>query len=1145
MKKNGHGIPLNTRLAIKYLLIMKLVIILLFSITLQSFGRGFGQGKIKLNVKNVELKQALKALEAQGIYRFVYKDEILPKGSKVSIDVEDASLEQVLEKMFQNTALTYKKLNEQLIVIIKGVAGEGISAPLDKTVSGKVVNQQGNPLAGVSIQEKGKSNGTSTKEDGSFSIRVEDENATLVISSVGYQNTEIVVGNRTTLQVTLNVASLSLSEVVVVGYGTQRRTQVTGAISSVKAEQLATVSSARVDQALQGRTAGVNVLPTSGAPGAGMSVRIRGTGSNASSEPLYIVDGVRTGGIDNLDPSEVASIEVLKDAASAAIYGSSAANGVVLITTKTGRRNTSDITYSGQLSQQTVNKGRLPKMMNAQQYQQYLAEAKAPGAPTTSDLAALNGNGTDWFDAVFQNAPMSRHSLTFSGGTEKSTYLINGTYFTQEGIVGGNKSKFDRYTVRFNGDHRIKPWLNIGQRFSYANIRRRGISENSEFGSVIGSALAMDPFTPVVYSGTLSSRAQGALAAGRTLVKDENGNYYGVSNYIFGEYGNPLARIATTNGNLNQHKIEGNIFADIEPIQGLKITTRFGVDGAFQREHGWTPTFWFSNESLNTQASGSDNQNNWFSWQWENFANYSKKFGDHNFTLLAGTSANRFNHNYLGGSYSGLFKEELLFSYADAVPDLQDRIGSNSTFTTLASYFGRLSYDYKNKYLLNASLRRDGASVFAAGHKWGNFPAISLGWVASSENFFTSRNIGSWMNYLKFRASWGQNGSTSNVGIGQWQAFVGTVNPGYVDASGNYLVGAAPLNLPNPNLTWEVSEQLDFGADMSFLKNRLNFTVDYYTKTTKNLLTPGGASVPVFVGNSLNVINSGEVQNKGWEFDLSYRNTPKSKGAFSYEISGNLSTLKNNVTKINAFTNELGGAGVGTGWNATVFKVGLPIWAFRGYKTDGIFQTPDEIAAYLSKTGITGYTPNPGDPIVVDVDGNKQISTADQTMIGSPHPSVIYGGRINLAYKGFDLLVFGQGQSGNEVLMGFNRTDRPTANKPEFFYTNRWTGPGSTNSWFSANTGNQFIYNSDLMVFDGSYFRIRQLQLGYTLDDKVASKAKIRNARIYISLDDFFTFTKYPGIDPEGGSGGGNSIGIDRGVYPLPRKAMVGLQFTF
>lgn len=1008
-------------------------------------------------------------------------------------------------------------------------------------VSGRVFLKSSNEsLAGATVQVKGTNVSTVTDANGNFSLTAPKGASSVLITYIGMADQEVNIGNGQ-LSIGLSAQAGSLNEVVVVGYGTQRKGAVTSAISSVKADQLTTVSSARIDQALQGRTAGVNILPTSGAPGAGMKIRIRGTGSNLGSDPLYIVDGVRTGGIDNLDPSEVASIEVLKDAAAAAIYGSSAANGVVLITTKTGKRNTSEISYNGQWGQQSV--GKLPKMMNAQQYQQYLQEAGTPGAPTMADLAALNGEGTDWFGALFKNAPLMRHSLSISGGSDRSTFLINGTYFTQEGIVGGPKSKFDRYSVRINTDQRLKSWLNVGERLSYANIRRKGLSENTEFGSIVGSALALDPFTPITYTGALSQRAQDALNSGRTLIKDENGNYYGISNYLFGEYGNPLARIATTNGDLVQNKIEGNIFADIEPIKGLKFTSRFGIDGAFQREHSWTPTFWFSNESLNTQAGGADWQNNWFSWQWENFANYQRKFGDHNLSLMAGTSAVKNSWNYVGGSYSGLFKEEMLFSYADAVPDLQDRIGSNANASKLLSYFGRLTYDYKSKYFLNASMRRDGASIFA--NKWGSFPAVSAGWVVSNEDFYKGSSINNNINYLKLRASWGRNGSTSNVGIGQWQALVNIINPGYPDANGNFLVGAAPFAISNPDLHWETSEQLDFGADLSLLNDRLTFSADYYKKTTKDLLTPGGPTVPTFVGATLNVINAGEIQNKGWEFDLGYKNKVENNRQFSYQLNANLSTLKNKVTEINTFTNELGGANVGTGWNASVFKVGLPVWSFRGYQTAGIFQTQDEVSAYLSKTGLTGYNPKAGDPIVVDVNGDKQISTADQTFIGSPHPDLIFGARANLSFMGFDLLVFGQGQQGNDVLMGFNRTDRPTANRPAFFYTNRWTGAGSTNTWFASNTSNPYVYNSDLMVFDGSYFRIRQLQLGYTLPKNITDRAKINNTRIYVSLDDFFTFTKYPGLDPEGGSGGNNSIGIDRGVYPLSRKAIVGVSLNF
>ena len=451
-----------------------------------------------------------------------------------------------------------------------------------------------------------------------------------------------------------------------------------------------------------------------------------------------------------------------------------------------------------------------------------------------------------------------------------------------------------------------------------------------------------------------------------------------------------------------------------------------------------------------------------------------------------------------------------------------------------------MNYSYKDKYLLNASVRRDGSSKLAPGNQWKLYPAVSAGWIISNEDFF--ENASNKLNYLKLRASWGQNGNVSSIGIGEWKNAIGANMP-YPDAIGNLLVGAAPTSLANPDLTWETSEQFDIGADLAFLNNRFNFTVDYYKKTTKDLLTDGNA--PLIAGNTLRTKNAGNVVNRGWEFELSYNNRPMLKSALSYEVAANLSTLDNEVTFLDPNSPIIFGAGIGTGWSATAMKVGQPLWYFNGYKTNGIFQTQAEVTDYLTKTGITGYSPKPGEPIVVDVNGDQQITPADMTFIGSPHPSLTYGGRVNVAWKGLDLLVFVQGQSGNEILMGFNRTDRGTANKPLFFYTNRWTGAGSTNTWFASNTSNPHIYNSDLMIFDGAYTKIRQLQLGYTLPQNILDRVKVARARVYVSLDDYFTFTKYPGVDPEGGSNGQNSIGIDRGGYPIPRKAVVGLTVNF
>ncbi|WP_308199533.1 SusC/RagA family TonB-linked outer membrane protein [Chitinophaga sedimenti] len=734
--------------------------------------------------------------------------------------------------------------------------------------------------------------------------------------------------------------------------------------------------------------------------------------------------------------------------------------------------------------------------------------------------------------------PLQRYALNLSGGTEKSAYLIGGTIFSQDGVVGGSKAKFDRYTLRINTDYKIKPWLNVGNRFSFSHFKRRGVTEDSEFGAVINNAILMDPITPVIYTGTLPAHAQSALNAGNPLSRDENGNYYGISDFVKGEISNPIAQMHNTHQETRQSKVVGNVYGELEPIKGLKLTTRFGIDAAFQRNHSWSPTFWYSSERLNTVSSVTDNNENWFNWQWENFANYSRKFGKHNLSLLAGMSAIKMGYNRLNGSSSGMFAEEDKFAYSDFTPDDVDRIAGQQNYKQLLSYYGRVIYDYDDKYLLNVTVRRDGGSVLPPSNQWGLFPSVSAGWVVSNESFF--KESVPVIDYLKIRASWGINGSLSNIGIGQWASVITAQGLRYPDASGAFLVGAEAANIANPALKWEESNHIDIGFDLMMFNNKVNLSVDYYNKTTKDLISPGTA--PGFAGFALPFVNSGDVRNKGIEIDLGYRNDDNE---FKWEIGGNLATLNNEVTYLNPFVQRLPGTGLGTGYTATFFEVGYPIWYFRGYKTSGIFQDQAEIDKYKATTGITGYNPKPGDPIVVDVNGDKSISNADHTFIGSPHPNLLYGGRVNLSYKGFDFLMFLQGQAGNDIFMGFNRVDRPTANKPAFFYNNRWTGAGSTNTWFAANTNSEFVYNSDKMIFNGSYARIRQLQLGYSLPKPLLTRANITRARLYVSLDDFFTFTDYPGMDPEAGSNNANSLGIDRGVYPIPRKLMFGLNVSF
>jgi TonB-dependent starch-binding outer membrane protein SusC len=1156
MKKSrpGTGSELSWHRPIKTLLlraIMAWVVMAIASFQLHASNALPEDGKISLKREVATVKEVLKEVERQTSFTFFYNHEQVDVSRVISINLKDVTLTQALEEIFKSTAIAYRISGQQVLLFRKDKASADehanamhasltltVTAPQQVfTVSGTVVDENNQSVPGVNVLEKGTTNGTATDVDGRFNLNVQNENSVLVFSFIGYVTEEVAVSGRSNVNVTLRQDVQALEEVVVVGYGTQKKSLITGAISSVDSKELATVSTSRSEQVLQGRTAGVYVLPASGSPGSNIQVRIRGTGSNGKSEPLYIVDGMRSpSGIGYLHPSEIASIEVLKDAASAAIYGAEGANGVVLVTTKTGGTNgTTNITYSGQYGVQSL--GKTMEMMNAQQYGAYLEEAQTPGRPTAAEVAAAEGQGTNWFKEIVDNAPMQNHALNVSGGNDKSSYLLGGSIFKQQGIVGGEKATFNRYSLRLNSDHKIKDWLKIGNRLSYSHINRGAIAEDSEHGGIISNALLLDPLTPVVYTGAVPAHVQQAIDAGHPLIRDKNGNLYGLSKFAISN-SNPFARMDITKTNTIENRVAGNIFADVELIKGLKFTTRYGIDANFLKNHGWNPSYWFTPQVMNLAgANVFDTYSNTFTWQWENFATYQKTIDKHNFSILAGTSALNNSYSVLSGTSVGMFREEDKFAYHDYVPDTGDRINGNEVNDRLSSYYGRLSYDFAGKYLFNATVRRDGSSLLPPGNRWGLFPSVSLGWLMSNEGFFPSESN---LNHLKLRVSWGQNGNLSNLVSGQWASVITSQNIRYMNSNGTFLIGAEPANLANMDLTWETSEQFDVGIDVGFLNDKITLTADYFNKTTKDLLTPG--TPPNFVGLPLPKINGGNVRNHGIEIELAYRELDSE---FKYEIALNGTAIKNEATYLNPLYPRVGGVSVGTGWTATAFELGYPLWFFRGYKTDGIFQTQEQINSYVADNGIVDYIPKPGDPIVVDVNKDGRISPNDHTFIGSPHPDFVYGGRVNLSYKGFDFLVFAQGQTGNEILMGFNRNDASTTNRPAIFYNERWTGAGSTNSMFGPSTTNVYIYNSDQMVFDGSFMRIRQLQLGYTLPDDLLDRVKAKNIRVYVSLDDYFTFTKYPGLDPEAGSNNTTSLGIDRGVYPVPRRMMVGLNFNF
>ena len=1000
--------------------------------------------------------------------------------------------------------------------------------------SGQVHDESGIPLPGVNVVQSGTTNGTLTDLDGNFELTAPDKSVNVTFSMVGYITLEKELTAGTDIKIVLKESVIGLDEVLVVGYGMQKRANITGAISNLDSKELSQLPTTTVGQSLQGRIAGVNVIGNSGSPGSGMRVVIRGVATNGGSKPLYVVDGIATDYIDNLEPNDVESVTILKDAASAAIYGAQAANGVVLITTKSGKsamgRAGGDgygkIEYSFQGGIQSV--GNYTKPMDAESYVNWINEANV-GVTIPSD----SPYNTDWMDATIQTAPLQRHYLSFSNATDKGDYFISGGYTKQNGVIGGDKSDYERFSMRANINQQVKPWIKVGGNIAYSHFQRQAITEDDEFGSIVVKALAMDPTTPIVYEGALPGFAQTALDDGYTLVQDGNGNYYGLSDNLKGEIVNPLAELEIAKGFTKQDKLLLNAYLVLgdESWKGFKFTSRTSADVANQLYHTWSPTFWYSSERLNTIASVRDNTDSWYTWMWENYVSYDKQLGKGMLSAVVGTSAKQYTHKYIKTFSGPMFAEDESFAQHGET-EIDGKVSGNLRDDRTTSYFARATYDYDGKYLLSAIIRRDGTSLLHPDQRWGNFPSISAGWIISKEDFWSVKNI----SFLKVRASWGTNGDLSTLGPDQFRSLITSSGIQYPKPGGGFYTGAEPALLANPELTWATSEQVDFGIDMTMFNDRLAFSLDLFNKVTRDLLVPGTPAPSV--GNNAPFVNAGDVTNKGVEIEIGYRNYDH---AVKFDLSSNFSFMHNEVTYLNPLLDRVSGASVGTGWTATQLELGYPIWYFRGYQTNGIFQNQAEIDAYKAANGgLAGYDPVPGDPIVVNTNGDNLINIDDQTNIGNPHPTFIWGANASLSYKNFDFRMFLQGVHGHDVLLGWSRYDRATSNRPQFFYDERWTGEGSTNERPRADQGNPFIYNSDLMVFKGSYLKVRQLQLGYTVP-KSFFKNKINDLRLYVSLEDFFTITNYPGMDPSAGTSRDNSVGIDRGMYPNPRKMLFGL----
>ena len=992
-------------------------------------------------------------------------------------------------------------------------------------IKGTVIDENGEPVIGATVAEKSNpKNATITDFDGNFTVNV-NAGKIIQITYIGYETKEAAAKNGMTIK--LRPDNKVLDEVVVVGYGVQKKSSVTGAISQVKPEDMENRTIANAQQALQGKTSGVQIIQSSAAPGSSPTIRVRGYSSNSSSEPLFVVDGVRLGDISGIDPSTIASMEILKDAASAAIYGAEAGNGVVLITTKKGKPGQGKISYDFMFTDESL--ARIPKMLNSEQYIQYMDE----GNIFTKDYLLKNWDGvtnTAWTDVAFNHGHMQKHALSFTGGNERGNYYLSLAYLNNNGIVKGDADVYKRLTATINSEYKIKDWLKVGTTNQIEKYDVRSVSSNNEYGSLLTSILMLDPLTPDTYTAeNLPYQMVNAQANGKQLLQDENGNYYAVSKFYAGEQYHPM--IMRDNGlSKNQgFNINGSIYGDFTPAKGLTITSRFGYRLAGSNNSSTSLPFYGNGVQSRDFLDFSAGSSTSIYYQWENFANYMKTFGGHTVTAMVGMSFQKSTSNNVNGSLTAngedaLKKNDPLFYYLNyANASATKGVSGETNESTKYSYFGRLSYDFMGRYLLQASLRADAADLSKLSKKtrWGYFPAVSVGWTLSEEKFFAP--LKSWFDSLKFRASWGQNGSLSALGGYSYSTdmALGGLYPFSSDI--NYTQAAAPSTMGNDDLKWETSEQLNFGFDGILLGGRMTFGGDYFIKKTKDLLV-WGTTPSLIIGGSTSPMNAGNVENKGFEFELGWRDHI---GDFNYSIRGNLSTLSNKVTYIDPSITRLSGSNFHT-YTITYFEKGYPVYYFRGYKFAGIDSES-------------------GNPLFEDLDDDGKVSDGDLTCIGDAIPDFTYGITLTAAYKGIDLTVFGTGSYGNQIFNCINRPDYAASNRlKEVFYDNRWTAENKNGTVPRAGANNMDKYAcSSAMVYDGSFFKIKQIQLGYTLPKSLINKVFLSHARIYASLDDFFTFSKYPGFDPEAATNATSGMGIDKGGYPTSKKVVLGLNIEF
>ncbi|MBP7037760.1 MAG: TonB-dependent receptor [Bacteroidales bacterium] len=1034
-----------------------------------------------------------------------------------------------------------------------------LSLMAQQTVTGTVRDSEGQPMSGVTIIVQGTTVGTLSGVDGRYSLPVPAGATTLRFSFIGFGDQEVAIAGRSVIDVTLEESLTGLDEVVVVGYGTQKKKLVTGSTVQVKGDDIQKLSTVSPMTALQGQTPGLSIIKNTGQPGDGFKVNIRGMGTIGNSQPLYVIDGVPGGNIDNMSPADIESIDVLKDAASAAIYGARGANGVILVTTKQGSRSTSgvkaNISYDGSYGLQNLYR-KLP-LMNAMEYANIIDEARVNSGQPRLDFESLVPDwgrivsgaweGTDWLDELSnKNAPVVNNALNITGGSAAGAYSLGLSHSSQEGIFGRPvQSDYERYSFRLNSDFILLrdktdsfTILKAGETLRYTNSNNHGVGVSNQYSNDVFSCIVASPFLPL-YAVDESDKAYPYHYAIPWNPQDSN----------------PIAQMVNSRGHneSKNHNLNASVFLEVQPIRNLVFRSSFGYAMSAGSYRSYTPLYELSATSFNSTDDVSHSLSAGFQWSWENTLNYNFNLGsDHAFNALIGTSAEKWGlGESINGSNSNSLFSDLRHAYLNNTPVIDVNLTSVGSSPWgdggILSYFGRVGYTFRDKYMLTGILRADASSNFARGKRWGYFPSVSAGWVISEENFFQGASNA--INFLKLRASWGQNGNQA-ISPFQYLATISFANVNYFFGPDKAVVstGGYPDVLPNPDVTWETSEQINLGFDARLLRNRLSLEFDLYSRTTYDwLIRP---SMLASYGTGAPYVNGGDVSNKGFELALNYNG---GKREFSYSAGFNLAYNKNEVKKIANNEGIFHGPGNVLGQGTEELyraQVGFPIGYFWGYKTLGVFQNAADIENHTNSQGkLIQPTAEAGDLIFDDTNDDGVINYLDKVMIGDPNPDFIIGFNFSAAWKGFDFSVLANGAFGHQIARSWRRW----ADSPQNNYTtdifNRWHGEGSSNKYPRLTYGSHinWQYVSDIFIEDADYLKLSNVTLGYDFK-RIFKAMPLTQARFFVAFQNLYTFTNYIGMDPEIGGGSGTDSwakGIDIGYYPAPRTVMFGASLKF